>query len=219
MAKTAPQVAEGDGGIDREEEAGNGASKRDRPARGEGREALIRGIIRVVARDGVDGLTFRSVAEETGVTHGLVHYHFGTREAMINEALSWAAQDAIEAARVMPLGDGLEDFASDVGVMIEANPQPIAFQFELALQGLRWPAVGDQVELLYRHFIDTFRIALVEAGVEADDVLARVVFAAVDGLSLQQLIFGERQLTDEAMERLRKLLAMAAERRDGPASP
>lgn len=219
MSKAAPRESHFDDQSHTESTVGEPERKRERPARGDGREALIRAIIRVVARDGVDGLTFRSVAEEAGVTHGLVHYHFGTREAMINESLSWAAQDAIDSAQVMPLGSGLEDFAPEVGSMIEADPGPSAFQFELALQGLRWPEVGEQVEMLYRHFIETFRSALLEAGVEADEDLARLVFAAVDGLSLQQLIFGDRQSTDRAMERLRELLELAAERKQGKTGP
>ncbi|WP_416979825.1 TetR family transcriptional regulator [Streptomyces sp. T028] len=44
---------------------------------GEGRDALLIAAVRVVARDGLRKLTYRAVAAEAGVTHGLVAHHFG----------------------------------------------------------------------------------------------------------------------------------------------
>lgn len=183
---------------------------RSRPPRGTGRDALIRAIIRVVAREGVDALTYRAVAEEAGVAHGLVYYHFRSRDAMISRALSWAAQDALESSRVLGAEDALDRFASDVGAMIEGDPEPTAFQFELALQGLRRPELGEEVRRLYRHYIDVFGRALNALDVPADETLATLVFAAVDGLSLQQLIFDDRRRTDQAMRRLQDLLGCLA---------
>jgi AcrR family transcriptional regulator len=83
-------------------------------ARGQGREAICRALPRVVARDGFDGVTYRSVAAEAGVTHGLVSYHFKTREAMIHEALKWAVEHTLESAHLAMSTGRLDDFASDV---------------------------------------------------------------------------------------------------------
>ena len=65
-------------------------------SRGEGRDALCEALARIVARDGLDGVTFRSVAAEAGVTHGLASYHFKNRETMIVEALTWAVHESIQ---------------------------------------------------------------------------------------------------------------------------
>src|SRR5664279_364825 len=72
-------------------------------ARGEGRDALCDALMGIGARDGLDGVTFRSVAAEAGVTHGLASYHFGNRDTMIMEALLRAVREAIERTR---LGEG-----------------------------------------------------------------------------------------------------------------
>jgi AcrR family transcriptional regulator len=42
-----------------------------------------------------DGVTFRSVAQEAGVTHGLASYHFRTRDEMIGEAPTWATKHRV----------------------------------------------------------------------------------------------------------------------------
>ena len=52
-----------------------------RPGYGEGRDALLTATVRVVARRGLRNLTYRAVAEEAGVTHGLVAHYFGWSQA------------------------------------------------------------------------------------------------------------------------------------------
>ena len=180
--------------------------------RGEGRQALIEAIVRVVARDGLDALTFRSAAKEAGVTHGLATYHFGSREAMVAEALEWATQAGIEESRLDTHGGGLADLAADLPDLIERDPDSAAFQFAMALEGRRRPGLAAEIRQLYDHYIDAARRSLRAAGLDADDDVARLVFAAIDGLVLQQLIYEDADATARALARLRLLLAEAAER-------
>ena len=51
------------------------------------------------------------------------------------------------------------------------------------------------------------RATLGRLGLADDEPLARLAFAAIDGLSMQQLIFRDRARTEEALARLRELLA------------
>jgi AcrR family transcriptional regulator len=186
-----------------------------RVRRGEGRQALIEATVRVVARDGLDRLTFRSAAKEAGVTHGLATYHFGSREAMVTEALEWATQAGIEESRLDTHGGRLDDLAADLPALIERDPDSAAFQFAMALEGRRRPELAAQIRDLYDHYVDATGVSLHSAGLERDDDTARVVFAAIDGLVLQQLIYGDADATARALERLRCLLTSAAEARRG----
>lgn len=181
--------------------------ERRRLPRGAGRKALLEAIIRLVAREGLASLTFRAAAAEAGVTHGLASYHFRSRETMIEEALAWATERDIEAARLEPASGRLEDFAADLPELVSANPERPAFQFELALEARRRRELLPQVRLLYEHYIDVVARSLEEAGVGGDRVLARLAFAALDGLVLQQLIFDDPDATEQAVARLRHLLA------------
>ena len=193
-------------------------SSRARVARGQGREALCRALMRVVARDGFDGVTFRSVAAEANVTHGLASYYFKTREAMIHEALSWAVDHTIESSRLAASANGIEGFASDVPRVIDQSPEEAVFQFELLLRALRSPALLDGVRKSYDEYVDVVARSLGGIGI-GGDAIARVVFAALDGLTLQQLLYGDRRRTEEAFDALRGLLrlqASAASGRPGP---
>lgn len=174
-------------------------------ARGEGREAICRALPRVVARDGFDGVTYRSVAAEAGVTHGLVSYHFKTREAMIHDALKWAVEHTLEAAH-LTASTSLEDFASDVPRALDDSPEEAVFQFELLLRALRTPDLREDVRKSYDDYVAAISKSLTGVGID-DEAIARVVFAALDGLALQHFLYDQPGRTENALSALRRLLA------------
>ena len=47
------------------------------------RSKILDAAVRVIHRDGVTGITFDSVAAESGVTRGGMMYHFPSREALV----------------------------------------------------------------------------------------------------------------------------------------
>ena len=175
--------------------------------RGEGRDALCEALARIVARDGLDGVTFRSVAAEAGVTHGLASYHFGNRETMIVEALTWAVRESIQRGRLGQDTATLDEFAADVPALMAEQPQEAVFQFQLALEAQRRPELLAQVQATYDEYVSEVRATLTRLGLADDEPLARLAFAAIDGLSMQQLIYHEPSRTEEALERLREILA------------
>ena len=176
-------------------------------SRGEGRDALCAALARIVARDGLDGVTFRSVATEAGVTHGLASYHFGNRETMIIEALTWAVRESIQRGRLGEDTATLGEFAADVPALMADEPQEAVFQFHLALEGQRRPELLAQVQATYDDYVSEVRATLTRLGLADDEPLARLVFAAIDGLSIQQLIYREPARTAEALSRMREILA------------
>ena len=181
-----------------------------KPRRGEGREALLRAVLRAVAKYGFAGLTYRAVAAEAGVTHGLVSYHFGSLDAMISEALVLAADEAIRDSRVTVSSGELSAFAERVSTLVSEHPDAQSYQFELTFEARRRPELASQVRALYENYYSVTERSLVELGIDRDQALTRLVFAALDGLVLQQLIFGDAHATDASIERLQELLALLA---------
>jgi TetR/AcrR family transcriptional regulator, regulator of biofilm formation and stress response len=161
----------------------------------------------VAARDGFDGVTFRSVAAEAGVTHGLATYHFGTRDAMIHEALTWATRNSIRDAGLAQSAESLEQFAGDLPQLMTRRPEDAIFQFQLAIEASRRPELLPEVRESYNRYIETVRESLVRFGMPDDEIFASVVFAILDGLNLQQLIFKDANRTRLAVETMRRLIA------------
>jgi TetR/AcrR family transcriptional regulator, regulator of biofilm formation and stress response len=177
---------------------------------GEGRDALLRATVHVVAREGLRGLTYRAVAEEAGVANTLVAHHFGTRDALLQAALEWAAEQSIGVSLLEPATGRLEDFAAGLADLVAEDADMQAFQYELALEGRRRPELRPAVERMYASYVEATRRELMRMGLdEPTDDLARAVFALLDGIVLQQTLFGDAAATSAVVERLRALLRSA----------
>ncbi|MFG2727239.1 TetR/AcrR family transcriptional regulator [Streptomyces canus] len=197
-------------------DASESRRSRKRVHYGEGREALLSAAVRVVARGGLRRLTYRAVAEEAGVTHGLVVHHFGSRDALIEETLAHTIRTSLNISALEPGTGKVGDFSSGVSEMVTADPDKQAFQYELLLESRRRPELLPQIRALYDEYFDATRRELnrmLPAG--ADRALARLVFAALDGLVLHQLVLGEPDVTDAAIEELRGLLRLLDADGDG----
>jgi len=177
-----------------------------RPGYGQGREALLRAVITVVSDGGLRNLTYRAVATQAGVTHGLVRHHFGSRDALIEAALDYALEQSLNDSSMTANLTSLDQFADSLAALIELDPELQAFQFELVLEARRSPELLPYVERLYVGYRMATRDALACLGLR-DEAVAAVAFAALDGLAFQQVVFGTRDQTVEGIKALRTLLA------------
>ncbi|MGW2518973.1 TetR/AcrR family transcriptional regulator [Streptomyces sp. NPDC001617] len=185
-----------------------GSRTRKRLGYGEGREALLKAAVRVVGRRGLRHLTYRAVAEEAGVTHGLVVHHFGSRDALIEESLAYAVRTSLSSSLLEPGTGRPEDYVSGLPAMVEDDADGQAYQYELLLEARRRPELLPQVRALYDEYFDASRRELDRILPEgAAPAFNRLVFAALDGLVLHQLTgIGDRADTEAALAELRSLL-------------
>lgn len=56
-------------------------------ARSEREERILEAVLRLLAEQGIGGVSIRSVAREAGVAHGLVGYYYGDKVSLIGAAL------------------------------------------------------------------------------------------------------------------------------------
>ena len=185
---------------------------RPAPGYGEGRQALLAAAVHVVGTRGLRHLTYRSVAQEAGVAHGLVAHHFGTRDALLQAALEFSLANSVGSISAEPGSGDLDALFAGVVEMVQANPDDQAFQYELILEARRRPELRPQVEQVYVTYRRALRAELEAAGIDADDALVHLVFAAVDGLVFQQVCLDEPAATPPSLERLRALLRPLADR-------
>lgn len=179
---------------------------------GTGRVTLLDAAVRVVARGGLRKLTYRAVAEEAGVTHGLVVHHFGSRDALIEEAVTHAIRTSLSSSALDTGTGNTADFVSGLTDMVESDPELQAFQYELLLEARRRPELLPHLRRLYEEYFEASRRELSRMRLQpVSRGLSRLVFAALEGLVLHQLVFGERDVTEEALSELRTLLKGLAE--------
>ncbi len=180
---------------------------RPAPGYGEGRRALLAAAVHVVATRGLRHLTYRSVAQEAGVAHGLVAHHFGSRDALLEAALEYSLDNSVASISAEPGSGDLDALFAGVVDMVQANPDDQAFQYELILEARRRDELRPHVEQLYATYRAALRAELVAAGIPGDDDLVHLVFAAVDGLVFQQVCLGTSAATQGALAQLRRVLS------------
>lgn len=173
---------------------------------GDGRDALLTAVIDVVAEKGLRGVTYRSVAARAGVNHTLITHHFGSIEGLLAATLEWAVQRSIDETGLARVADFDEKFADALLASVSSEPELQLFQFEMLLEARRKPELKALLDRLYDNYISTVERALRERSLDTDDELSRAVFAALDGLMLQFLTFGNPEKIRSAVVQVGRLL-------------
>lgn len=169
-----------------------------RAAKGEPstRERLIAAAVAVVARDGIDKSSVKSIAAKAGITAGLVHYHFPSKEAMLEEALSQASADYAANLRALREGGARGGL---VRAWLAHVRQSLTDDFDLFRVRLAFAARAMTDPLLAERLRCTNIAAIEETAClfaadrgetgpsEADRAKARVVKACHDGIMLNLL--------------------------------
>lgn len=193
------------------------AAERRRRRYGEGRGALLAAAVRVVAEHRLRKLTYRTVAREAGVAHGLVAHHFGSLDALIEAALRHSLEHSVDSVTTRPGSGDLQALFAGLAAMATERSDGEAFQFELILESRRRPDLHRHVHAIYQAYVDAIHEELVLAGLDPDRALSHLVYAAADGLVFNQITHGSAELTERSLRYLRTLLLAAADGADRPA--
>ncbi len=172
-----------------------------------GREALLRATVVVVAAGGLRALTYRAVAAEAGVSHGLVRHHFGTRDQLVAEAMEFAIDESLRGSNMVGAGLTVDTFAAGIESLADRESGVQAFQYELLLESRRRPELRPLAERHYRAYREAIGQQLARLGVD-DAELTELIWFALDGIVFKQLVLPEA--VEPALGRIRTLVAAAA---------
>jgi AcrR family transcriptional regulator len=164
------------------------------------RDALLDAAVRCIQERGYGRTTARDLVEASDTNLGAIGYHFGSKEALLNEALAecgrrWLSQVSdVAAATGTDGGDRWERTISAAHGAVEKG-RPIAIGYlEAWTQAQRSPELRAQLAAHYREFrAATEAIAISAAQDQHDSItdpeaLSAVLVAAADGLIVQWLL-------------------------------
>ena len=176
------------------------------PATIEGDKAqrIIEAMRRSVARRGTTGSTFDHVAREAGVSRGLLHYYFGTKEKLLIEAVRRDCELRMELLeRQLEGARTAEDFialmAQNLQETVREDPDFVTLMFELFTLARRNEEIAVEYAELMRRTRTQVADMLAHAQHEGivrlhaePDAVAEILFALADGFALRMLTEPER---------------------------
>jgi AcrR family transcriptional regulator len=152
-----------------------------------------------VARRGAAGSTFEHGAREAGVSRGLLHYYFGTKERLLVEVVRRDTELRIARLDQMlseaeTADDVLDVLVSSLTDMIDNDPGYFLLLYELFSAGRRNPDIQREVGQLFEatrsHVAKVFRAKeeedILSLRFDAEAVVAYLL-AVADGFALQSL--------------------------------
>ncbi|MBA3865651.1 MAG: TetR/AcrR family transcriptional regulator [Solirubrobacterales bacterium] len=172
---------------------------KERQLSGDKAQRIVDAMRDSVAQRGAAGSTFEHVAREAGVSRGLLHYYFGTKERLLVEVVRRDAELRIARLdemldRAKTVDDVLNGLVSSLTDMIENEPGFFLLLYELFSAGRRNPDIQHEVGQLFQrtrsHVGEVLR-AKEKEGVlslrfDAEAVVS-YLFAVGDGFALQTL--------------------------------
>ena len=182
------------------------------------RERILAAAVERIARDGIDEVRIARIAMDAGVSTSLVHYHFETREALLEQALEYSYELAGDVRLADAQGRRLETTERLAAMIDQCLPYPGMLErdwilwVELWLRAVRHPEMRPTAARLYGRMRDWF-VDAIETGVERGDLNAEIdpervadrILAMADGYGVRALF---RDLdVDRAREEIWSALA------------
>ena len=171
---------------------------------GEKVQRIVDAMRHCVAERGIAGATFEQVSGEAGVSRGLLHYYFGTKERLLIEVLRNDAETRIAMldeplAAAKTVDDVIAVLVSGAEEVLREDPGFYVILYELFTAGRQNPEIQAELAELYhrsrRHVAGVLRQKEVEGVLslrfDAESVVT-YMFAAADGGALQRLTDPER---------------------------
>jgi AcrR family transcriptional regulator len=176
----------------------------ERSLSGERAQRIVEAMRKSIALRGTAGSTFDHVAREAGVSRGLLHYYFGTKEQLLVEVVRRDAEvrlDALEQqlAQAQTADDFIHMLVVGLEEVIAEDRDIVALGFELFTLSRRNADIASEYTELLRRM--RTHVAAVLADKQSEGVLhlaappeavADVLFSLADGISIRMIAEPER---------------------------
>lgn len=174
---------------------------------GEKAQRIVEAMRRSVARRGTAGSTFDHVSREAGVSRGLLHYYFGTKEQLLVEAVRRDCELRMELlerrlATAKSADDYIDLMAQNLQETVHEDPDFVTLVFELFTLSRRNEDIAAEYAGLMRRMREQVAGLLDAAQREgilrlhADpEAIAEILFSLGDGFALRMLAEPDRDFT------------------------
>jgi AcrR family transcriptional regulator len=184
------------------------AATTERALTGDKAQRIVDAMRTSVARRGSSGSTFDHVAREAGVSRGLLHYYFGSKEQLLVEVVRRDCElrmDVLDErlAEARTADDFIDLLVFSLEEVVRNEPDFITVVFELFSLSRRNEDIATELAELLRR--TRSHVAELLAAKHAEGVLhlraepeavAEVLFSLADGVALRMLAEPERDFSE-----------------------
>ena len=159
---------------------------------------LVKIAYRLIAEKGLEGFRIRQVAAEAGIDNGTLHYHFPSKEALIQGVVDYLVRD-LENNRAPKNKNNHQTALSelrmefeDIRLRLHDTPEQMIVLSELAIRSWRDPALAKIFAKLddgwYAHLVNLLKRGIRE-GIFREDLslqpCVRAIMVALRGIAYQ----------------------------------
>ncbi|WBL17082.1 TetR/AcrR family transcriptional regulator [Sutcliffiella sp. NC1] len=171
------------------------------------RQKLIEAAYKVFSQKGFNNTSVKEVAQEAGITPGLVHYYFKSKEELLFavqrdiQSKYHKHYDGEDTSTTEPL-----EVLKEIKSRVQNNPDWYRWRYELYSLGLKNESLQQEVQSMMKSGRDSLSYplqSLVKEPKEAD-AMASILLACFDGLALQKMVADEFDI-DASYDMLAKL--------------
>lgn len=164
-------------------------------------QQLVDAALRVMSEKGYDKATIKDIANEAGITHGLVHYYFSNKQDILTSVLMETSKRYTQEMRNLRAnvasGQLTGAALNEPKKSVYERPEWYSLRYELFALGLRNPEVTSGVDALLsnaRHGVVTILQDLFQDVREDKESIVALLISCFDGLALQKLVNSEFDL-------------------------
>ena len=173
------------------------AATKQRELSGEKAQRIVEAMRTSVGIRGAAASTFDHVAREAGVSRGLLHYYFGSKEQLLIAVVRHDCEVRIEAmderiARARTVEETIEALVASLQDFIEGEPSSQTVIYEMLSASRRSGDIRAELAELYRrwraHLAEALRAKEREGVVQLKgdpEAVASMLFALGDGFGIQ----------------------------------
>jgi AcrR family transcriptional regulator len=160
--------------------------------RDETRARIIKAALTLFSAQGYERTSVKAIAEAAGVAQGLMYSHFASKDELLRAIFQQSIQDVYESFAIAGAGAAgpptVEAIIRAAFVVVRQRLEFWRLSYGVRMQQTVLAALGDDLATWVETIRATLEGSLRAAGVAAPEVEARLLFAAIDGVSQHYVI-------------------------------
>jgi AcrR family transcriptional regulator len=177
------------------------------------RERILRSALALFARHGFARTSVRMIAEEAGISQGLLYNYYDGKGALLRAIFERSMEEVRADLDVAGAGspeEGLALLIRSAFDTLRANPDFWRLSYGVRMQPEVLADLGAEVAAWSHAIVDRIEALLRQAGAGDPGARARVVFAAIDGAAQHWVLDPDGYPLDRVAEEMIRLLPLAA---------